>query len=84
MDEAKSWSGLSRRNEWQIARLRHSLFITTVADDQTNDDVDPTKLADEIQRRRLKFADVVAGHYEMPSEDEHDCIVRALRKLGGA
>jgi hypothetical protein len=49
-----------------------------------DDDVDPTKLADEIDRRKLKFADVVDGHYEMPSEDEHEVIVRALRKLGGA
>ena len=47
-----------------------------------DDDVDPVMLADEIEKRRLKFADVVDGHYEMPSEDEHHCIIRALRKLG--
>jgi hypothetical protein len=45
-----------------------------------DDDIDPLKLADEIDRRRLKFADIVDGHYEMPSEDEHHCIIRALRK----
>jgi hypothetical protein len=46
-----------------------------------DDAIDPAALADEIDRRKLKFADVVQGHYEMPSEDEHDCIVRALRSL---
>lgn len=36
-------------------------------------------LADEIERRKLKFADVVAGQYEMLSQDEIDMICAALR-----
>lgn len=40
-------------------------------------------LADEIERRRLKFADVVAMQYEMLSENEHDMILEALRERRG-
>jgi hypothetical protein len=36
-------------------------------------------LADEIERRRLKFADMIPGHYEMLSDDEHELIVSLLR-----
>jgi hypothetical protein len=37
-------------------------------------------LADEIERRGLKFADVIEGRYEMPSEEEHEAICMALRQ----
>ena len=37
-------------------------------------------LADEIEQRRLKFADVGDGHYEMPSEIEHEQIICGLRQ----
>ena len=41
--------------------------------------IDFARLADEIESRRLKFADVVDGEYEMPSGIEHGFIVAALR-----
>ena len=44
-------------------------------------EVDLIALANDIERRRLKFADVVDGHYEMPSEDEHEAIILALHKF---
>ena len=36
-------------------------------------------LANEIERRELKFADVVDGQYEMLSSDELSAVVKALR-----
>lgn len=42
----------------------------------------PNTLADEILRRRLKFADVVDGQYEMLSDDEHEAIAAAIRARG--
>lgn len=41
--------------------------------------VDLAALADEIERRGLKFADVVEGQYEMPSDDEMAAILKAMR-----
>jgi hypothetical protein len=38
------------------------------------------ELSDEIERRRLKFADLVTGQYEMLSDDEHNLIVHLLRE----
>jgi hypothetical protein len=38
------------------------------------------ELSDEIERRRLKFADLVTGQYEMLPDDEHDLIVHLLRE----
>ncbi len=43
--------------------------------------MDFVALAQEIRERRLKFADVIDGEYEMPSEEEHEAIIRALLKM---
>ena len=47
---------------------------------ETHDDnVDCKALANEIWKRGLKFADVVAGQYEMLSHDELHTVAEALR-----
>ena len=45
-----------------------------------NDRTRVKALADEIESRRLKFADVASGTYEMLSAEEHEVIVQALRE----
>lgn len=40
------------------------------------------RLADEIERRRLNFADLPPGKYEMLSVDEHDVVIAALKAYG--
>jgi len=39
-------------------------------------------LAEEIERRKLKFADIKAGAYEMLSEHEIELVCSALRHNG--
>lgn len=41
-----------------------------------------TGLVNEIITRRLKFADIMPGQYEMLSGEEHNLICEALLALG--
>ena len=43
------------------------------------DPKDIKALADEIDRRKIKFADLVHGKYEMPSDQELEWITTGLR-----
>ena len=47
---------------------------------RTTKEIDANELADEIERRGIKFSDLPLGQYEMPSAEEVAIIVAALRR----